>query len=195
MKVGRLWLKVLRRVQEPPAGGRQRWPEAVATPSGGLGGASPHPPPPGKGQRMGGGAQLGVITGWCMGFSRMELCLLGTNGLSGEGQPQTAPCVTGRVASTLANVAHGTRSASEAGRQLPLGECLLCCQPASHSGNTCLCCFAGARKLPNVWGKTLPLVTWVKRSWEDWGMPGWSKGGTPGFAHGGGGLAVVPWLL
>lgn len=75
--MGRLWLKVLQRVQDPPGGGRLHWPEAVATPSGGLGGASPRPPPPGKGQRMGGGAQLGVITSWCMGFSRMEPCLLG----------------------------------------------------------------------------------------------------------------------
>lgn len=47
----------------------------------------------------------------------------------------------------------GKYSPSQTGRQLPLGECLLCCQPAIHSGTACWCCFTGARKLPNVWGK------------------------------------------
>ncbi|KAF5919720.1 hypothetical protein HPG69_000321 [Diceros bicornis minor] len=42
-----------------------------------------------------------------------------------------------RVASALANVARGKHSPSEPGRRLPLGEHLLCCQPAIHSGNTC----------------------------------------------------------
>lgn len=38
----------------------------------------------------------------------------------------------------------------ETGRQLPLGGRLLRCQPAIHSGSSCLCCSTGARKLPNV---------------------------------------------
>lgn len=74
----------------------------------------------------------------------------GARGLTGEG---CLLVLQDGVASALANVARGKRSPSEAGRQLPPGECVLRCQPAIHSGNTCLCCFAGASKLPNVWGK------------------------------------------